>query len=43
MVLNPAYRGEFSQPSVWCEAMYIPGYYSGVPGARVIVSGRELE
>jgi uncharacterized protein YfaS (alpha-2-macroglobulin family) len=40
LILNAAYKGEFLQPSIWCEAMYTENCYSGVPGNRVIVTGQ---
>jgi alpha-2-macroglobulin len=40
LILNSAYKGEFYQPSVWCEAMYTENCYSGVPGNKVIVTGQ---
>jgi uncharacterized protein YfaS (alpha-2-macroglobulin family) len=40
LILNAAYKGEFFQPSIWCEAMYTENCYSRVPGNRVIVSGQ---
>jgi len=40
LILNAAYRGEFYQPSIWCEAMYTENCYSRVPGNRVIVTGQ---
>ena len=40
LVLTAAYKGEYYQPSVWCEAMYNEGYYSRHPGETVIVSGQ---
>jgi len=40
LILNAAYKGEFYQPSVWCEAMYTENCYSRVPGNRVTVTGR---
>jgi hypothetical protein len=40
LILNAAYKGEFYQPSVWCEAMYTENCYSRVPGNRVMVTGR---
>ncbi len=43
LVLNAAYKGEFYQPSVWCEAMYRAGCYSRYPGDRVKVTGNKLE
>ena len=43
LVLNAAYKGDFYQPSVWCEAMYSAGYYSRFPGNTVKVTGEEFE
>ncbi len=43
MVLNAAYKGEYSQPSIWCEAMYNAAYYSRHPGNTVKVSGENIE
>jgi uncharacterized protein YfaS (alpha-2-macroglobulin family) len=43
LVLNAAYKGEFYQPSVWCEAMYTGNCYSRVPGNKVNVTGRKIE
>ncbi|MDP4222806.1 MAG: MG2 domain-containing protein [Bacteroidota bacterium] len=43
LVLNAAYKGEFYQPSVWCEAMYTENCYSRVPGSRVSVTGGKVE
>jgi uncharacterized protein YfaS (alpha-2-macroglobulin family) len=40
LILNAAYKGEFFQPSVWCEAMYTPNCYSRIPGAQVKVTGQ---
>jgi alpha-2-macroglobulin len=40
LILNAAYKGEFYQPSVWCEAMYTENCYSRVPGNRVMVTGQ---
>jgi hypothetical protein len=40
LILNAAYKGEFFQPSVWCEAMYIPNCYSRYPGNPVKVTGQ---
>jgi uncharacterized protein YfaS (alpha-2-macroglobulin family) len=40
LILNAAYKGEFCQPSVWCEAMYTENCYSRIPGAIVKVTGR---
>jgi uncharacterized protein YfaS (alpha-2-macroglobulin family) len=39
VVLNASYKGEFSQPSIWCEAMYNGNIYSRIPGTRVKVTG----
>ena len=38
LVLNAAYKGEFLQPPVWCEAMYDGGLYARVPGTKVRVT-----
>ncbi|MGA2405318.1 MAG: MG2 domain-containing protein [Bacteroidales bacterium] len=43
LILNAAYKGEFYQPSVWCEAMYIPNCYSRYPGNPVKVTGQKIE
>jgi len=40
LILNAAYKGEFYQPSVWCEAMYIANCYSRYPGNKVKVTGQ---
>ncbi len=40
LILNAAYKGEFYQPSVWCEAMYTPNCYSRIPGNQVTVTGQ---
>jgi uncharacterized protein YfaS (alpha-2-macroglobulin family) len=40
LILNAAYKGDFYQPSVWCEAMYTPNCYSRYPGNPVKVSGQ---
>jgi hypothetical protein len=40
LILNAAYKGEFYQPSVWCEAMYTPNCYSRLPGNQVKVTGQ---
>jgi hypothetical protein len=40
LILNAAYKGEFYQPSVWCEAMYTPNCYSRYPGNPVKVTGQ---
>jgi alpha-2-macroglobulin len=43
MIINAAYKGEFYQPSVWCEAMYKANCYSRFPGNSVKVTGRKIE
>ncbi len=43
IMLNAAYRGEYSQPSIWCEAMYNAAYYSRHPGNTVTVAGENIE
>ncbi len=43
IILNAAYKGEFYQPAVWCEAMYSPDCYSRIPGNQVKVTGRKIE
>jgi uncharacterized protein YfaS (alpha-2-macroglobulin family) len=43
LILNAAYKGDFYQPSVWCEAMYMPNCYSRYPGSRVTVTAPEFE
>ena len=43
IVLNAAYKGEYRQPSIWCEAMYNAAYYSRQPGNTVTVSGENIE
>jgi uncharacterized protein YfaS (alpha-2-macroglobulin family) len=43
LTVNAAYKGEFYQPSVWCEAMYTPDCYSRYPGTLVKVSGQKIE
>ncbi len=40
LILNAAYRGEFMQPSIWCEAMYIENCYARIPGGSVRVTGK---
>ncbi len=40
LILNAAYKGEFYQPSVWCEAMYLTNCYSRYPGNPVKVTGQ---
>lgn len=39
LILNAAYKGEFYQPSVWCEAMYTENCYARYPGGKVKVTG----
>ena len=39
LILNAAFKGEFYQPAVWCEAMYLPNCYSRIPGNQVKVTG----
>ncbi len=43
MFLNASYKGEYNQPSVWCEAMYNANFYSRHPGTRVTVTGEKIE
>jgi hypothetical protein len=43
LILNAAYKGEFFQPKLWCEAMYTPNCFSGYPGTPVKVTGKKLE
>ena len=43
LILNAAYKGEFYQPSIWCEAMYTANCYSRIPGNRVKVTGGKIE
>jgi hypothetical protein len=43
LILNAAYKGEFYQPAVWCEAMYIANCYSRYPGNPVKVTGQKIE
>ncbi|MCX6254948.1 MAG: MG2 domain-containing protein [Bacteroidia bacterium] len=43
LILNAAYKGEFYQPSVWCEAMYTANCYSRYPGNPVKVTGQKIE
>jgi hypothetical protein len=40
LILNAAYKGEFSQPSIWCEAMYKENCFARIPGMAVKVTGR---
>jgi uncharacterized protein YfaS (alpha-2-macroglobulin family) len=39
LILNAAYKGEFFQPSIWCEAMYTDNCFSRIPGGPVKVTG----
>ena len=43
LILNASYKGEFFQPSVWCEAMYTENCYSRYPGNIVKVTGQKIE
>ena len=43
LILNAAYKGEYYQPSIWCEAMYKANCYSRFPGNPVKVTGRKIE
>ncbi len=43
LIANAAYKGEFYQPSVFCEAMYVPNCYSRYPGGPVKVTGQKIE
>jgi hypothetical protein len=43
LILNAAYKGEFYQPSIWCEAMYTANCYSRHPGNPVKVTGQKIE
>jgi uncharacterized protein YfaS (alpha-2-macroglobulin family) len=43
LILNASYKGEFFQPSIWCEAMYAENCYSRIPGSKVIVTGHNIE
>ena len=40
LILNAAYKGEYYQPAILCEAMYTAGYSSRVPGTTVVVRGQ---
>ncbi len=42
-MLNAAYKGEFFQPPVWCEAMYTENCYARVPGNIVRVIPESFE
>ncbi len=39
LMLTASYKGEFNQPSVWCEAMYRENCYARFPGGPVKVTG----
>jgi uncharacterized protein YfaS (alpha-2-macroglobulin family) len=43
IILTAAYKGEFYQPSVWCEAMYTANCYSRHPGNSVKITGQKIE
>jgi uncharacterized protein YfaS (alpha-2-macroglobulin family) len=43
VVLNAAYKGEFYQPAIRCEAMYTGNCYSRIPGRKVRVTGEAFE
>ena len=43
LILNAAYKGDFYQPSIWCEALYTPNCYSRHPGNPVKVTGQKIE
>ncbi|HQG78563.1 MAG TPA: MG2 domain-containing protein [Bacteroidales bacterium] len=43
LILNAAYKGEFHQPPVWCEAMYSESCYSRIPGGKVKVTDNGIE
>jgi uncharacterized protein YfaS (alpha-2-macroglobulin family) len=40
LILSAAYKGEFFQPPVWCEAMYTGNFWSRYPGTPVTVTGQ---
>ena len=40
LILNAAYKGEYFQPAIWCEAMYTENCYARIPGAQVKVTGQ---
>ncbi|MCE5344831.1 MAG: hypothetical protein LLG13_00915 [Bacteroidales bacterium] len=40
LMLNAAYKGDFYQPSIWCEAMYTSNCYSRHPGTAIKVTGQ---
>jgi uncharacterized protein YfaS (alpha-2-macroglobulin family) len=40
LILNAAYKGEYYQPALWCEAMYNENCYARNPGTQVrVVTG----
>ena len=39
LLLNAAYKGEYFQPAIWCEAMYTEDCHARHPGGRVTVTG----
>jgi alpha-2-macroglobulin len=43
LILNSAYKGDFYQPSVWCEAMYTANCYSRYPGNPVKITAQKIE
>jgi len=40
LILNAAYKGEYFQPALWCEAMYNENFYARIPGAQIKVTGQ---
>jgi len=40
LILNAAYKGDYYQPALWCEAMYTENCYARIPGAQVKVTGQ---
>jgi uncharacterized protein YfaS (alpha-2-macroglobulin family) len=38
LILNAAYKGEYYQPALWCEAMYNENCYARNPGTQVRVT-----
>jgi hypothetical protein len=40
LILNAAYKGEYFQPALWCEAMYTENCYARIPGTQVKVTGQ---
>jgi hypothetical protein len=43
VILNASYKGDYSQPAVWSEAMYRENCYSRIPGKQVSVTGQKVE